>query len=670
MATTVDSILVRIDADLGDLRKELNRLDKTLSNTAQKTESRLKTMGNAFRTVLGAAIVYQTAQAGLALTNFVSGIEEMQAKSDVVFGQFVGTVRDQLGQFADEVGRSRFELEAMAASVQDTFVPLGFARGAAAELSVQLTKLATDVASFNNASDTETMAAFQSAIVGNHETVRRFGIVITEATLQQELHRMGIMKTSQEATNAEKVQARLNLIMAGTTDAQGDAARTADSFANRSKALGAALQDLAVTAVGPFLDDLADIVKFLTDAVKGMNSFLASFQDITSVKGFNDAIQDTQTRITELQTLLKEGTGNAATDFFLDKDKIALDIEVLKLQLENLTKARAAFIAESQKPAPADPAAEPEGQNFKDQEKAEKAIDRLIAKNRALAEETAGVAPAVTAFREEMAKLNAVTPEQEMRISDLITEYQFLQVEAEKAATKEKQLEEAMALLADTAGDDVAEKIAALNILMKEMPEYTDAAMMKIDELRESLVELDPLTQHIVDSMAGMSQSVGDAFADMLASGEFNLNALNDIAGDIVKQIISKMMQLMVINPIINAAMGAMGAPSTAMLPTMSGGSAGGGSMHPSRARIVGERGPELFVPHSAGTLLNNQNTNAALGGGGGVTVNQSLNFSVGVSDTVKAEIQNLMPIINQNAVTAVETARQRGGSIANAFGS
>ena len=670
MATTVDSILVRIDADLGDLRKELNRLDKTLSNTAQKTESRLKTMGNAFRTVLGAAIVYQTAQAGLALTNFVSGIEEMQAKSDVVFGQFVGTVRDQLGQFADEVGRSRFELEAMAASVQDTFVPLGFARGAAAELSVQLTKLATDVASFNNASDTETMAAFQSAIVGNHETVRRFGIVITEATLQQELHRMGIMKTSQEATNAEKVQARLNLIMAGTTDAQGDAARTADSFANRSKALGAALQDLAVTAVGPFLDDLADIVKFLTDAVKGMNSFLASFQDITSVKGFNDAIQDTQTRITELQTLLKEGTGNAATDFFLDKDKIALDIEVLKLQLENLTKARAAFIAESQKPAPADPAAEPEGQSFKDQEKAEKAIDRLIAKNRALAEETAGVAPAVTAFREEMAKLNAVTPEQEMRISDLITEYQFLQVEAEKAATKEKQLEEAMALLADTAGDDVAEKIAALNILMKEMPEYTDAAMMKIDELRESLVELDPLTQHIVDSMAGMSQSVGDAFADMLASGEFNLNALNDIAGDIVKQIISKMMQLMVINPIINAAMGAMGAPSTAMLPTMSGGSAGGGSMHPSRARIVGERGPELFVPHSAGTLLNNQNTNAALGGGGGVTVNQSLNFSVGVSDTVKAEIQNLMPIINQNAVTAVETARQRGGSIANAFGS
>ena len=77
----------------------------------------------------------------------------------------------------------------MASTVQDTFVPLGFARNEASDLSVQLTKLAVDVASFNNASDTETMRAFQSAIVGNHETVRRFGIVITEATLQQELNR-------------------------------------------------------------------------------------------------------------------------------------------------------------------------------------------------------------------------------------------------------------------------------------------------------------------------------------------------------------------------------------------------------------------------------------------------------------------------------------------------
>ena len=188
--------------------------------------------------------------------------------------------------------------------------------------------------------------------------------------------------------------------------------------------------------------------------------------------------------------------------------------------------------------------------------------------------------------------------------------------------------------------------------------------------LKEELEATNPVMDSVVSSFQRASEQIADSIADAMMSGEMSLASFRDIAGDIVKQIISKFMQLAVINPIINSIFSAMGAPASAQMPTMSGPSAGGGSMHPSRPRIVGERGPELFVPHSAGALMNNHNTNSALSGGGNVTVNQSLNFSVGVSDTVKAEIQNLMPVINQNAVTAVETARLRGGSLANAFGS
>ena len=126
------------------------------------------------------------------LINLASDVEEMQGKSKVVFGAFRDETVAALEAFGNEVGRSTHELEGMASSIQDTFVPMGFARGEAAKLSVELTKLAVDVASFNNANDTETMEAFQSALVGNHETVRRFGVVITEATLKQELLRMGI----------------------------------------------------------------------------------------------------------------------------------------------------------------------------------------------------------------------------------------------------------------------------------------------------------------------------------------------------------------------------------------------------------------------------------------------------------------------------------------------
>ena len=55
--------------------------------------------------------------------------------------------------------------------------------------------------------------------------------------------------------------------------------------------------------------------------------------------------------------------------------------------------------------------------------------------------------------------------------------------------------------------------------------------------------------------------------------------------------------------------------------------------------------------------------------GGGGVTVNQSLNISTGVNQTVRAEIMNMMPDIKQETLGAVAEARSRGGSFARTFG-
>jgi hypothetical protein len=82
----------------------------------------------------------------------------------------------------------------------------------------------------------------------------------------------------------------------------------------------------------------------------------------------------------------------------------------------------------------------------------------------------------------------------------------------------------------------------------------------------------------------------------------------------------------------------------------------------------VGERGPELFVPHSAGVVKNNMDTKNMLGGSTTV-VNQTLNIETGVSQTVRAEITSLLPQIKQNTIAAVIDQRKRGGTLANAFG-
>jgi|9_EtaG_2_1085328.scaffolds.fasta_scaffold02245_7 hypothetical protein len=160
-----------------------------------------------------------------------SDANEVLNKSSVVFGENMDTVSDWANSLGSAVGRANSTLLEMASSLQDLFVPLGFSRAAAAELSTSLTELAIDVASFSNRIDADVLQDFESAIVGNHKSVRKYGIVITEATLKQEAYNLGLTDTVRELSENEKIQSRLSLITKGSSDAMGDAQRTADEYA-------------------------------------------------------------------------------------------------------------------------------------------------------------------------------------------------------------------------------------------------------------------------------------------------------------------------------------------------------------------------------------------------------------------------------------------------------
>jgi phage-related minor tail protein len=95
---------------------------------------------------------------------------------------------------------------------------------------------------------------------------------------------------------------------------------------------------------------------------------------------------------------------------------------------------------------------------------------------------------------------------------------------------------------------------------------------------------------------------------------------------------------------------------------------AGGGRT--SGPTVVGERGPELFIPNSVGSIMNNQNSKNLVGGGGGsVTVNQVINVTTGIQQTVRAEIMDMMPTISAQTQAAVIDSRQRGGAYAASLG-
>lgn len=260
------TVALRLTADgsqlVGELklsRRELERLGATAERAGGRAgltrrlwsafgremeETRRRATG--LRLAMAALATGVGARVGASFLEAASDAEELNSQFEAVFRNLTGEARDWADAHARLVGRSTLDIQQYMATLQDTFVPLGFAREQAFEFSRILTQLGVDLASFKNAAEPETIDLLTSAIVGNHEAVRRFGVVITESTLKQELLSAGIKGGTLAATEQQKVMARLRIILRSTADAQGDAARTADQHANQVRALTGDWRDFQV----------------------------------------------------------------------------------------------------------------------------------------------------------------------------------------------------------------------------------------------------------------------------------------------------------------------------------------------------------------------------------------------------------------------------------------
>tara|TARA_Y100000593_G_scaffold13140_1_gene24478 strand:- start:4085 stop:6265 length:2181 start_codon:yes stop_codon:yes gene_type:complete len=276
--------------------------------------------------------------------NVAASAEEITNKFNVVFGEAAESASEFADTLGEATGRSSTKLREMLSALQDTFVPLGFARDESAKLSKALSRLSLDVASFNNRADDEVMKAFQSAIVGNHEAVRSFGIVLTEASIKEEALRSGIIKGNRELTAQEKVLARVSLIYKSTGDAQGDLIKTQDSYTNQLKAFNDQLFELqrqVGEALMPLAADMLELMAQFAD-VEHLQAFavvlgtvglalgavrLKALGATAAVKGFNVVVKGSLIYLTvlavdEIARLIKHFKNKGDT---IKKTKVELD---------------------------------------------------------------------------------------------------------------------------------------------------------------------------------------------------------------------------------------------------------------------------------------------------------------------------------------------------------
>ncbi len=249
----------------------LDRLDRGFASLG-RTAARVAVGGLAVAGTALAGVAVGATALGAKLVGLGSDAQEMQGKFDVVFGNMAGPVTQQLGDFAEAVGRSRFDLMGFASTIQDTLVPLGFARSAAADMSVEVTKLAVDLGSFNNIPTEQAIEDIQSALVGNTETLRKYGVVASQAAIEQFALTEGLWDGKGAMDAQTKAAAIMGIIMDGTADAQGDAARTSTSFANQMRGLTSSIKDTAteiglglLPVVQPLLQILSDLAGRVMD---------------------------------------------------------------------------------------------------------------------------------------------------------------------------------------------------------------------------------------------------------------------------------------------------------------------------------------------------------------------------------------------------------------------
>jgi hypothetical protein len=162
----------------------------------------------------------------------------------------------------------------MAGLFGDMATGMGINQEAAADMSIELVKLAGDLASFKDISIERAQSALKGVFTKETEALKNLGIVMTQSQLKAFALTQGITKQVEEMSEAEQVSLRLAFVMSRTENAQGDFARTSDSAANQMRQFTEGLKELG-TELGIIL--LPAFTKIVTKA----NDLLGKFRDLS-----------------------------------------------------------------------------------------------------------------------------------------------------------------------------------------------------------------------------------------------------------------------------------------------------------------------------------------------------------------------------------------------------
>lgn len=265
-------------ASIQTAREELARASAAIEELEDRTEKTSDTFSKLAKTIGLVAIARKALDTIKTGIDYASDLAEVQNVVDVTFGSSSSAIDSWSKECLSAYGMNEVSAKRYAGTIGAMMKSSGLAGDAIVGMSQDMVGLAGDMASFYNLDLETAFEKIRSGISGETEPLKQLGINMSVANLEAYALSQGIEKSYNEMTQAEQVMLRYNYLMSTTADAQGDFARTQDSWANQTRLLSESWLEFTGILAEQLLPVLTSIVSWLNSIIE----FLTANADTVS----------------------------------------------------------------------------------------------------------------------------------------------------------------------------------------------------------------------------------------------------------------------------------------------------------------------------------------------------------------------------------------------------
>lgn len=233
--------------------------------------------------------------AGRTLTQFVSvpvakfiqssvteasHLNEVINQTKVIFGETATEVLNWAETLEASLGLSTTEALEANNNFARLFNEVGVGMEQSSEFAQALVERIGDLASFTDFPIEQVIQRVTSGLVGETEAVRRLGIILDETVIKQEAYNQGIVESGAVLNTEQKFLLRLQQILAQTSEAQGDAARTADTYAGQLRQMHRNTSELQKEVGQIFLPTFTRLASVFNGVLNSLTSMAEGFQEL------------------------------------------------------------------------------------------------------------------------------------------------------------------------------------------------------------------------------------------------------------------------------------------------------------------------------------------------------------------------------------------------------